>query len=94
MLTRNPTHNGHYKLLKTIGQGSFTKVRFGLHILIGSEVAIRVINQQGSSCLQRLPLREFYSKKPLNHPFLVKFSEMINPKDILLLIMEPLMEGT
>lgn len=92
LLTRNPTHIGHYELLKTMGQGGFTKVRLGLHILIGSEVAIRVVNQQGSSCLQRLPLTEVYSQKPLNHPFLVKFFEMINPREILLLIMEHLME--
>ncbi|KAF6333358.1 hypothetical protein mRhiFer1_008129 [Rhinolophus ferrumequinum] len=38
---------GHYKLLNTIGQGSFAKVSLNWHILMGSEVAVKVIQQQG-----------------------------------------------
>lgn len=49
------SHTGHHKLLNTIGQGSFANMRLGQHILTG--VNVRVINQRGSSGLQRLPLQ-------------------------------------
>lgn len=37
----------HYKLLKTMGQGSFGKVTLAWHILTGAEVAVKAIHQQG-----------------------------------------------
>lgn len=39
---KQESHVGHYQLLNTLGQGSFAKVRWGRHILVGTEVAVKV----------------------------------------------------
>ncbi|XP_011361609.1 serine/threonine-protein kinase MARK2-like [Pteropus vampyrus] len=77
-------HIGHYKLLNTIGEGSFAKVRLARHILTGTEVAVKVINRQGSY----RPFREVLSLKSLNHPNIVKLFEIIDTEKTLFLIME------
>ena len=51
---------GHYKLLNTIGLGSFAKVRLARHILPGTEAAVKAVNQQGSFGL----FQEVHCMKP------------------------------
>lgn len=56
----------------------------------GTEVAVKVISQQGSSSLQRLPLREVLCMKVLNRPNIVKLFKAINTKETSFLLMEHL----
>ena len=37
---------GHYKLGRTLGFGSFSKVKIAEHILTGHKVAIKVLNRR------------------------------------------------
>ena len=36
---------GNYKIEKTIGQGTFGKVKLGTHILTGEKVAVKVLEK-------------------------------------------------
>ncbi|KAF6344932.1 hypothetical protein mRhiFer1_010296 [Rhinolophus ferrumequinum] len=73
----------HYKLLNTIGQGSFAKVRLARHSLMGTDVAVKVIHQQGS-CRHL----EFHCLRVLNYPNTVKLFEVIETQKTLYLVME------
>lgn len=44
-------HIDHYELLNTVSQGTFAKVRLTRHILIRTEVTVKVIHWWGSSKL-------------------------------------------
>ncbi|CAF4367809.1 unnamed protein product, partial [Adineta steineri] len=37
---------GNYVILKTIGEGSFAKVRLGVHLITEMRVAVKVINKR------------------------------------------------
>merc|ERR1719254_419980 len=37
---------GHYVLMKTIGEGTFGKVKLGTHILTGERVAVKVLEKE------------------------------------------------
>lgn len=56
-------HIGDYILLNIIGKGSFAEVRLAWHTLTGTDVAVKVVNLQGSS----EDLRELHCLKGLNH---------------------------
>ncbi|XP_036077461.1 serine/threonine-protein kinase MARK2-like [Rousettus aegyptiacus] len=75
---------GRYRLLNTIGEGSFAKVRLAQHLLTGTDVAVKVINRHGAY----RPFREVNSMKSLNHPNIVKLFEVIDTENTLFLIME------
>ncbi|XP_054994934.1 MAP/microtubule affinity-regulating kinase 4-like [Sorex araneus] len=82
-------HVGNYHLLRTIEKGNFAKVKLAQHILMGREVAIRIIDktQLNSSSLQKL-FREVCIMKGLNHPNIMKFFEVIETEKTLYLVME------
>jgi serine/threonine protein kinase len=44
MFKNNPNAVGHYILGKSLGQGTFGKVKLGTHILTGEKVHIRSYN--------------------------------------------------
>lgn len=49
-MSRNVTHArtrsiGHYILGKSIGEGTFGKVRLGTHILTGEKVAVKILEK-------------------------------------------------
>ncbi|XP_073410659.1 serine/threonine-protein kinase MARK2-like [Dendrobates tinctorius] len=82
-------HIGNYRLLKTIGKGSFAKVKLARHVLTGEEVAVKILDktQLNSSSLQKL-FREVRIMKVLNHPNIVKLFEVIETEKTLYLVME------
>ncbi|XP_058423878.1 serine/threonine-protein kinase MARK2-like [Diceros bicornis minor] len=88
------TSINHYKFIKTIGEGSFAKVKLALHIPTGTEVAVKVLhkNQQSSSSIKTLA-REVHSLKALQHPNIVRLFEVIDTKDRLCLVMEHVTGG-
>jgi len=45
-MSRTVVQIGPYKLGKTLGVGSFSKVKLGVHVPTGSKVAIKMLNRQ------------------------------------------------
>ncbi|CAG9312199.1 unnamed protein product [Blepharisma stoltei] len=81
---------GHYILGKTIGQGTFGKVKIGTHILTGEKVAIKILEKakiSDKNDVERVA-REIHILKLLRHPNIVQLYEIIETPKLLYLIME------
>ncbi|KAF6327548.1 hypothetical protein mRhiFer1_008264 [Rhinolophus ferrumequinum] len=85
--------SGHYKLLNTIGEGTYAKMKWGQHIPTGTEVAVKIVKQQGFANLHRLLLREVSRLKALQHLNIVQLSEVIDNEEPFFLIMEHMSGG-
>jgi len=81
---------GHYVLGKTIGEGTFGKVKLGTHILTGERVAVKVLEKeriQEVADVERVA-REVHILKLIHHPHIVQLYEIIETRRQLYLIME------
>lgn len=85
-----PRSIGHYTLEKTIGSGTFGKVKLGCHKLTGMKVAIKVLEKQkivDSADIERVS-REIHILKVVNHPHIIQLYEIVETPRQLYLIME------
>ncbi|KAJ3360746.1 hypothetical protein HDU91_004363 [Kappamyces sp. JEL0680] len=85
-----PVQIGDYRLEKVIGQGTYGKVRLGIHLESGENVAIKVIEKaqiQSPKQVARLQ-REIRFLKLLHHPHIVKVVDVIETQDFIYIIME------
>ncbi|XP_054423823.1 MAP/microtubule affinity-regulating kinase 4-like [Pteronotus mesoamericanus] len=80
---------GNYVFLRTIGKGSFAKVRLARHRLTGREVAIKGISHRDISRY----FDETRSLKRLNHPNIVKLFEVIATQEYVYIVMEHVSGG-
>jgi len=81
---------GHYILGKTIGEGTFGKVKIGTHILTGERVAVKVLEKERIvevADVERVA-REVHILKLIRHPHIVQLYEIIETRRQLYLIME------
>mmetsp|Transcript_73652 Transcript_73652/g.159357 ORF Transcript_73652/g.159357 Transcript_73652/m.159357 type:complete len:780 (-) Transcript_73652:189-2528(-) len=81
---------GHYILGKTIGEGTFGKVKLGTHILTGERVAVKVLEKERIvevADVERVA-REVHILKLIRHPHIVQLYEIIETRRQLYLIME------
>ncbi|CAK0839845.1 unnamed protein product [Prorocentrum cordatum] len=81
---------GHYVLGKTIGEGTFGKVKLGTHVLTGQRVAVKVLEKDRIveiADVERVA-REVHILKLIRHPHIVQLYEIIETKRQLYLIME------
>eukprot|EP00747_Dinoflagellata_sp_TGD_P063651 gnl/TRDRNA2_/TRDRNA2_153553_c0_seq1.p1 gnl/TRDRNA2_/TRDRNA2_153553_c0~~gnl/TRDRNA2_/TRDRNA2_153553_c0_seq1.p1 ORF type:complete len:773 (+),score=126.57 gnl/TRDRNA2_/TRDRNA2_153553_c0_seq1:169-2319(+) len=81
---------GHYILLKTIGEGTFGKVKLGTHILTGERVAVKVLEKErivDIADVERVA-REIHILKLIRHPHIIQLYEIIETPRQLYLIME------
>ncbi|OAJ43589.1 hypothetical protein BDEG_26934 [Batrachochytrium dendrobatidis JEL423] len=81
---------GNYRLEKTIGQGTYGKVRLGVHTLTDEKVAVKVIEKsqiQSGKQVARLQ-REIRFLKLLNHPHIVKVHDVVETNDFIYIVME------
>ena len=78
----------------TTDTDTFTKVRWPQHILIGKEVAVKIINksQQNSSGLQRRS-HKVKIMKALGHPNMMKLYEVMETEETLYPVVEYAGEG-
>nr|CAH8824174.1 unnamed protein product [Trichobilharzia regenti] len=86
----NPVHRiGKYKIIRTIGQGNFAKVKLAIHLLTGREVAIKMIDKikMFKNYRDKL-LREVKVIKSINHPNIVQLYEVIETGKHVYLVME------
>jgi len=90
MFQSNPNAVGHYILGKSLGQGTFGKVKLGTHILTGEKVAIKVLEKskiKEKKDVDRIS-REIKILKKVHHPNVVQLYEIIETDDDLYLVME------
>jgi 5'-AMP-activated protein kinase, catalytic alpha subunit len=79
-----------YILGKTLGEGTFGKVKLGTHILTGEQVAIKILEKskiKDKSDVERVT-REIHILKIMRHPHIVQLYEIIETPSQLYLIME------
>jgi 5'-AMP-activated protein kinase catalytic alpha subunit len=75
---------------KTLGEGTFGKVRLGTHILTGEKVAVKVLEKskiKDKKDVERIS-REIKILKKLHHPNVVQIYEIIETEKDLYLVME------
>jgi 5'-AMP-activated protein kinase catalytic alpha subunit len=64
---------GNYILQKTIGEGTFGKVKLGIHTLTGEKVAIKILEKDlitDVSDVERVS-REIHILKVIRHPNII-----------------------
>ena len=79
-----------YLLGKTLGEGTFGKVKLGTHILTGEKVAIKILEKskiKDKSDVERVT-REIHILKIMRHPNIIQLYEIIETPKQLYLIME------
>ncbi|XP_059775205.1 serine/threonine-protein kinase MARK2-like [Balaenoptera ricei] len=87
-------HIDGFEILRTIGEGTFSKVKLARHILTGTQVALKVIKKRRQSVASvQAVFREVCSMKLLNHPNIVKLLGAINTEEAFILVMEYLSGG-
>lgn len=87
----NP-HNriGRYQIIKTLGEGSFGKVKLAFHLTTGQRVALKIINRKtlAKSDMQGRIEREISYLRLLRHPHIIKLYDVIKSKDEIIMVME------
>ena len=81
---------GHYFLGRTIGEGTFGKVKLGTHQLTGLKVAVKVLEKAriaDAADVERVT-REIHILKLIRHPAIIQLYEIIETPKQLYLIME------
>lgn len=80
---------GDYKLIKTLGEGSFSKVKQAVHIPTGKVYAIKIIdmNLVKENNMDKQLEREIKVMKVMNHPNLIKLHAVLHsPKNYFLVL--------
>lgn len=81
--------NFRYAIVKTLGEGSFGKVKLAEHLVTKQKVALKIISRkmmQNNDMAFRVE-REIQYLKLLRHPHIIKLFEVINtPTDIIMVI--------
>lgn len=80
----------HYNIGRTIGKGTFGKVKLGIHNLTGEKVAVKILEKdkiKDASDVERVS-REIKILKLMRHPNIICLYEIIETPKQLFLIME------
>lgn len=78
---------GLYHLGKTIGKGSYGKVRLGVHSETGKQVAVKIVHYNNAKAKKQLE-REIAIISRLKHPNIVHMFEVLRHNDQIYLILE------
>ncbi|CAH1761080.1 12471_t:CDS:2 [Entrophospora sp. SA101] len=81
---------GSYLLLQTLGEGEFGKVKLGVHVDTGEEVAIKLIRKESVDTPSRLTKieREIGVLRSVMHPNIVKLYDVFETDRYIGIIME------
>lgn len=81
---------GNYQIVKTLGEGSFGKVKLAYHITTGQKVALKIINKKvlAKSDMQGRIEREISYLRLLRHPHIIKLYDVIKSKDEIIIVIE------
>jgi 5'-AMP-activated protein kinase catalytic alpha subunit len=81
---------GHYVLGKTLGKGTFGKVKLGIENVTREKVAVKILEKQrikDKADVERIS-REISILKQIRHPNIVQLYEIIETSKTIFLIME------
>lgn len=87
----NPANRiGRYQIVKTLGEGSFGKVKLAEHLTTGQRVALKIINRKtlAKSDMQGRVEREISYLRLLRHPHIIKLYDVIKSKDEIIMVIE------
>ena len=87
--TEIPIHIGHYRLGKTLGIGSFGKVKLAYHEITGHKVAIKILNRAKIRALDMADKvrREIQLLRKMRQPHIIRLYEVIDtPTDIFMIL--------
>ncbi|ODV67070.1 carbon catabolite derepressing ser/thr protein kinase [Hyphopichia burtonii NRRL Y-1933] len=87
----NPANRiGKYQVIKTLGEGSFGKVKLAQHLTTGQRVALKIINRKtlAKSDMQGRVEREISYLRLLRHPHIIKLYDVIKSKDEIIMVIE------
>lgn len=81
---------GRYQIIKTLGEGSFGKVKLAYHMATHNRVALKIINRKtlAKSDMQGRIEREISYLRLLRHPHIIKLYDVIKSKDEIIMVME------
>lgn len=81
---------GKYQIIKTLGEGSFGKVKLAYHMTTGQKVALKIINKKvlAKSDMQGRIEREISYLRLLRHPHIIKLYDVIKSKDEIVMVIE------
>jgi male germ cell-associated kinase len=77
-----------YKVIKTVGDGTFGSVAKAINRATNETVAIKKMKKKFYSWDEAMSLREIKSLRKLNHPGIVKLKEVIRVSDDLYFVFE------
>ena len=77
-----------YKIIKTVGDGTYGSVVKAVNKKTGEVVAIKKMKKKFYSWEECMALREIKSLRKLNHPQIVKLKEVIRVNDDLYFVFE------
>merc|ERR1719253_480037 len=89
-LGRKPESIGQYIIGKSIGEGTFGKVKLGTHVLTGEKVAVKVLEKERIVEVEDVGrvAREIHILKLLRHPHVIQLYEIVETTRQLYLLME------
>ncbi|KAK7205413.1 kinase-like domain-containing protein [Myxozyma melibiosi] len=81
---------GRYQIIKTLGEGSFGKVKLAYHLGTRQRVALKIINRKtlAKSDMQGRIEREISYLRLLRHPHIIKLYDVIKSKDEVIMVIE------
>jgi protein kinase len=77
-----------YKIIKTVGDGSFGSVAKAINKATNEVVAIKKMKKKFYSWDEAMQLREIRSLRKLNHPNIIKLKEVIRVNDELYFVFD------
>jgi protein kinase len=77
-----------YKIIKTIGDGSYGSVAKAINKATNETVAIKKMKKKFYSWDEAMSLREIKSLRKMNHPHIIKLKEVIRVNDDLYFVFE------
>jgi len=79
-----------YQIVRTLGEGSFGKVKLAYHLATNSRVALKIINRRilQKTDMQGRVEREISYLRLLRHPHIIKLYEVIKNADEIIMVLE------
>ncbi|KAI9753340.1 MAG: hypothetical protein M4579_005198 [Chaenotheca gracillima] len=87
---RNSQRLGQYDIIRTLGEGSFGKVKLAVHQISGQQVALKIINRRKllSRDMAGRVEREIQYLQLLRHPHIIKLYTVITTPSEIIMVLE------